>query len=133
MSDKPLKDKIIQVINEIDLKPKEIELLEDCEMITNLIIGQVLEMIDDPKMKKDILWLQKQHSKPNKQRWTNIVENTEQLWDKAGGSERILKYHSIEQPCREISHKEIESIKDTIIKETIIKISSLLLLAKVKT
>jgi hypothetical protein len=122
LSEPPLKEKIIQVIEEIDLKLAEIEQIEDCEMITNLIIGQVLEMINDSKMKKDILQLQREHAKPNKQRWTKIVENTMKLWEKAGGGDRILKYHSIEQPCREISIKEINSLENPKHREIILKI-----------
>ena len=106
----------------MNLKPSEIELLEDCEMVTNLIIGQVLEMMDKQEMRKDVLWLQEQHIKPNRKKWTNIVELTESLWKKAGGGGRVKKYHSIEASCREISDEDIRSIADPGIMETVMKI-----------
>ena len=106
----------------MDLKPSEIELLEDCEMVTNLIIGQVLEMMESPEMRKDVLWLQAQHIKPNRKRWTRIVELTEGLWEKAGGGGRVKKYHSIEESCREISDEDIRSISDPEVRETVKKI-----------
>ena len=85
MSEKSRKDRILRVIDEMSLKPSEVELLEDCEMVTNLVIGQVLEMMGSKEMREDVLWLQAQHVKPNKKRWRNIVELTEELWEKAGG------------------------------------------------
>ena len=114
--------KIVDTIKEIELKPDEVELLEDCESVTNIIIGQVLEFIQDPEMREDILWLQGQHSKPNAKRWRNIVELTERLFKEAGGSKRVKKYHEIEAPCREVSLEEINSIDDPEVKETVLKI-----------
>jgi len=122
LSDESHKDKILRVIQEMDLKPTEVEHLEDCEMVTNLIIGQVLEMMENPEMRKDVLWLQEQHIKPNRKRWTNIVELTESLRGKAGGGGRVKKYHSIEESCREISDEDIRSIADPLIRETVKKI-----------
>ncbi len=110
------------MIGEIGLKPSEVELLEDCEMVTNLIIGQVLEMMESPEMRKDVLWLQAQHIKPNKKRWTNIVKLTEELWGKVGGGGRVKKYHSIEESCREISDEDIQSIADPEVRATVKKI-----------
>lgn len=116
---------IIKTIKEIELKPDEVELLEDCESVTNIIIGEVLELIQDPKMREDILWLQGQHKKANAQRWGNIVELTETLFKEAGGSKRVKRYHEIEAPCREVSMEEINSIDDPEIKETILKIRNI--------
>jgi hypothetical protein len=115
-------NEIIQTLQEMDLKPDEVELLEDSEAVTNIIIGPVLEMITDPDMLEDILWLQDQHRKANAQRWRNIVERTEKLFKKAGGGKRIRRYHQIEAPCREVPLKEIESIEDTELRETVLKI-----------
>lgn len=122
LSEESHKDRILRVIDEMDLKPSGVELLEDCEMVTNLIIGQVLEMMENPEMRKDVLWLQSQHVKPNKKRWTNIVELTESLWERAGGGDRVKAYHSIEAACREISDEDIQSIADPEIRETVTKI-----------
>jgi hypothetical protein len=122
LSKKSLKEEILGTIKEMDLRPDEVELLEDCEMVTNIIIGEVLEMFDDPEMREDILWLQHEHRTPNKQRWINIVELTKSLWGEAGGGDRIKKYHTIESPCREITEEEIESINDPVARETIRKI-----------
>ena len=122
MSEESHKDKILRVIGEMDLKSSEIELLEDCEMVTNLIIGQVLVLMESPKMRKDVLWLQEQHIKPNRKRWTRIVELTESLWEKTGGGGRVKKYHSIEESCREISDEDIQSIADPEVRETVNKI-----------
>jgi len=116
------KDRILRVIDEMDLKPSEVELLEDCEMVTNLVIGQVLEMMVSPEMREDVLWLQEQHVKPNNKRWRNIVDLTEELWEKAGGGDRVKRYHSIEAACREISDEEIQSIVDPDVRETVTKI-----------
>lgn len=116
------KEKILRVINEIKLAPSEIELLEDCEMVTNLAIGQVINMMDNPEMKDDVLWLQERHIVPNGKRWARIAELTERLWNKVGGGERVKKYHSIEASCREITIEEIQSIHDEEVRETILKI-----------
>lgn len=122
MSKESNKDRILRVINEMELKPSEVELLEDCEMVTNLVIGQVLEMMDSSEMREDVLWLQEQHVKPNNKRWRNIVELTKELWEKAGGGDRVKRYHSIEAACRKISEEEIQSIADPDVRETVTKI-----------
>ena len=122
MSEESQKDRILRVIDEMNLKPSEVELLEDCEMVTNLIIGQVLEMMGSKKMREDVLWLQAQHIKPNKKRWRNIVKLTGELWEKAGGGSRVKAYHSIEAACREISDEEILSIADPDVRKTVKKI-----------
>jgi hypothetical protein len=115
-------NEIIETIQEIGLKPEEVELLEDSEAVTNIIIGPVLEMIKDPEMREDIRWLQDQHRKANAKRWRNIVERTERLFKESGGGKRIRRYHEIEAPCREVSLEEIESIENPEIKETVLKI-----------
>lgn len=115
-------DEIVETIKEIDLKPGEVELLEDCEMVTNIIIGQVLQMISDPKMREDILWLQEQHRKPNAKRWNRIVKLTEELFEKSGGGERVKSYHLIEAPCRDVPLEDIKAVSDPKIRETIMKI-----------
>ncbi|MBT3284272.1 hypothetical protein HN807_05980 [Candidatus Bathyarchaeota archaeon] len=122
MSEESQKDRILRVIDEMGLKPSEVELLEDCEMVTNLVIGKVLEMMDSPEMREDVLWLQAQHIKPNNKRWRNIVELTEELWKKVGGGDRVKRYHSIEAACREISEEDIQSIADPEVRETVNKI-----------
>jgi hypothetical protein len=122
LSEESRKDRILRVIDEMGLNPTEVELLEDCEMVTNLIIGQVLDMMGSEEMREDVLWLQAQHVKPNKKKWTNIVELTEDLWEKAGGGVRVKAYHSIEAACREISDEEIRSIADPEVRETVTKI-----------
>ena len=113
---------IVETIKEIELKPDEVELLEDCESVTNIMIGQVLEMISDPEMREDIKWLQEQHKKANAKRWGRVVELAEKLFKEAGGSTRIKRYHSIEASCREVSLEEIDSIEDPEIRETILKV-----------
>jgi len=122
LSEESHKVRILRVIDEMSLKPSEVELLEDCEMVTNLIIGQVLELMGSKEMREDVLWLQAQHVKPNKKRWANIVELTEELWKKAGGGSRVKAYHSIEAACREISEEDIQSIADPKVRETVTKI-----------
>ena len=65
LSEESHKDRILRVIDEMSLEPSEVELLEDCEMVTNLIIGQVLEMMGSEEMREDVLWLQAQHHAPH--------------------------------------------------------------------
>ena len=119
---KELSNEILGIINEMNLKPSEVEHLEDCEMVTNIIIGEVLEMFDSPQMREEILWLQHEHRIANKQRWTNIVKLTKKLWAEAGGGERVKRYHTIEASCKEITEEEIASIQDPEARETIRKI-----------
>ena len=114
-------DEIIDTIKDIDLKPGEVELLEDCESVTNIMIDPVLEILSD-EMKEDIQWLQEEHKKANTKRWTRIKELAEKLFKEAGGSKRIKKYHSIEAACRKVSLEEIEAIEDTDIKEIVLKV-----------
>ena len=115
-------DEIVNIIKEIDLKPGEVELLENCESVTNIMIGQVLEMLSDPEMKEDVLWLQEKHKKANAKRWTRVKELAETLFKEAGGSKRIKRYHSIEAACREVSLDQIDAIEDVDIRETVLKV-----------
>jgi hypothetical protein len=115
-------DDIVDTIKEIDLRAEEVELLEDCESVTNIMIGQVLDMISDPEMRDDIKWLQDQHKKANAKRWNRIAKLAENLFKEAGGSKRIKRYHSIEASCREVSLDEINSIADPEVREAVLKI-----------
>ena len=115
-------DEIVYTIKEIELKPDEVELFEDCESVTNIMIGQILEMLSDQEMKNDVLWLQEQHKKANAKRWTRIKELAENLFEEAGGSKRIKRYHSIEAACRNVSLEDIDTIEDAEIRETVLKV-----------
>lgn len=113
---------VIDTIREIDLKLGEVEILEDCESVTNIMIGPVLDLLSDQVLRDDVIWLQNQHRKANDERWGNIVELAESLFKEAGGGKRVKKYHSIEAACREASLEEIVSIEDPEIRKTILKV-----------
>jgi hypothetical protein len=113
---------LIEEIRRLGIRPGEVETLERCEAVTNLIIGEVLPMFADPRLVEDIRWLQAAHRGPNMQRWRNIVELTEALFGEAGGAERVKGYHSLEQPCKEVSDEELASIEDAEARETIARI-----------
>lgn len=113
---------LIEEIKRLEIRPDEVETLERCETITNLIIDDVLSMFSDPKLVEDIKWLQAAHLEPNKHRWRNIVELTEDMLAEAGGASRVKEYHSLEQPCKEVSDEELALIEDAEIRETIVKI-----------
>ena len=114
--------KLIGDIKRLNISPDEVETLERCETVTNLIIDDVLQMFTDPQIIEDIKWLQEAHRGPNKKRWENIVELTEKLFNEVGGFERVKGYHMLEQPCKEVSEEELALIKDNETRETINKI-----------
>ena len=113
---------LVEKIKQIEIKPDDVETLERCETITNLIIDEVLQMFTDPELVEGIRWLQAAHREPNKHRWLNIVELTSRLMDEAGGVERVKAYHSLEQPCKDVTDEEIGLIDDPQIRETILRI-----------
>jgi hypothetical protein len=113
---------LIEEIKRLEIRPDEAETLERCETVTNFIIDDVLPMFADPRLVEDIRWLQAAHREPNNQRWRNIVELTEGLFGEAGGAERVKEYHSLEQPCKEVSDEELAMIEDAETRETIARV-----------
>lgn len=115
-------DEVIATIRDMDLKPCEVDVLEDCESVSNIMIGPVLGMLAGSELREGVLWLQDQHRKANSTRWGNIAELAERLFDDAGGVERVKKYHSIEAACREFSLEDIETVGDPEVRETILRV-----------
>ncbi|MCW4014181.1 MAG: hypothetical protein NWF07_14510 [Candidatus Bathyarchaeota archaeon] len=113
---------LIEDINRLGVSCEEVETLERCETITNLIIDEVFTMFNDPKLVEDLKWLQMEHRTPNMHRWRNIVELTESMFSEVGGAERVKGYHMLEQPCKDVTDEELELIEDKETSDTIHKI-----------
>ena len=112
---------LIQKIEKLQINSDEIETLEQCEAVTNLIIDEVMISLDK-ELIKDVKWLQEAHREPNRQRWLNLVELTENLFREAGGATKVKAYHELEQPCQEITKEDLEAIQDVQTREIIMKI-----------
>ena len=111
---------LIQKIEKLQINSDEIETLEQCEAVTNLIIDEVMISLDK-ELIKDVKWLQEAHREPNRQRWLNLVELTENLFREAGVATKVKAYE-LEQPCQEITKEDLEAIQDVQTREIIMKI-----------
>jgi hypothetical protein len=117
--------RLAEDIKRLGVKPDEVETLERCEAITNLVIEPVFGLFSDDDLVEDIMWLQDAHREPNGRRWRNIVELAEALFEEAGGSGRVKDYHALEQPCKDVSDEELALIDDAVVRETIAKIKGI--------
>lgn len=121
MGKEQLLERATRLIGEIDLKIEEVDKLEDCEAISAMITSEVLDLIQDPDLKKAILWLKTAHDViPSIRRWRrNFAEVTKRLFEKAGGGERVKRYHELEQVCDSLQERDLESLTDARLTETI--------------
>ena len=111
--------RLVENIKQLGIKPGEVETLEKCEAITNLVIDPVFDLYGDDRLVEDIKWLQDNHREPNAHRWRNIVELTKALFKEAGGGGRVKDYHALEQPCKDVSDEDLALIDDAEVRETI--------------
>ena len=111
--------RLVEDIKRLGVKPGEVETLEQCEAITNLVVEPVFGLFNDDSLVEDIKWLQDAHREPNGRRWSNIVELARALFDEAGKGCRVKDYHALEQPCKDVSDEELALIDDVEVRETI--------------
>ncbi len=117
--------RLVEDIRRLGVKPGEVEVLEQCEAVTNLVIDPVFGLFSDEGLVEDIKWLQDAHREPNGRRWRNIVELAEALFAAAGGGEMVKDYHALEQPCKDVSDEELALIDEVDVRETIAKIKGI--------
>ncbi|MEM3420677.1 MAG: hypothetical protein QW315_00260 [Candidatus Hadarchaeum sp.] len=116
--------KIRALVQELKVKKRtDAEKYEACETIARLAPQEVVNLINDPKLKEGIAWLKDVHKDmPDVARWTNsfalIIFS---LFDEAGGIKKVKKWHALEGLCDKVTEEELKKI-DKNLRQTILLI-----------
>ena len=87
---------------------------EKCEIIAGMATPQVIEHIEDTEIKEGVKWLKEAHSDvPPLKKWRKAFANLIQsLIQERGGSEKVEKWHELEQICGDISEEDLNEMDE---------------------
>ena len=111
--------------NKIKLTAADVETLEYAEAITSLAIPEVLDLIDDPVTRADVVWLQRAHMRQNNRRWVRVADQIVKLFAESGGAERVKQYHELEQLVAGLSEEEIKQVEDLVIRGALLAVKQI--------
>lgn len=115
-------EKAATLIRELEIgELQDAEKYEKCETIARLAPREVVDLIDDPQVKEGVAWLKEAHRNiPSIAEWREVFAQTIQLlFKKAGGMDRVKKWHELEELCEKISDEELKNV-DKNLREAII-------------
>ena len=106
-------EKAATLIRELEMRElPDAEKYEKCETIARLAPQEVVDLIDDPRVKEGIIWLKKAHEDiPSIAKWKkDFVQTIQLLFKEVGGMGRIKKWHELEAICDKISEEELKNV-----------------------
>jgi hypothetical protein len=106
-------EKAEALIRELGIEePSKAEKYEECETVARLAPQEVVDLIDDPRVREDINWIKEAHKDiPDIIKWKRAFTQTIlSFFKETEGIERIKKWHELEQICDEISEEELKSV-----------------------
>lgn len=112
-SDGKILKRIESLIRELKVEKRaDANKYEGCETIARLAPKEVVDLIDDPKIKEGITWLKRVHGNiPEVATWRRAFAKTIlSLFEEAGGMERVKKWHALEGLCDKVPEKELKKI-----------------------
>ena len=102
-----------ELIRELEIyEPSKAEKYEECETIARLAPQEVVDLIDDPRVKEDVNWIKKAHEgTPSLIQWRKAFAHAiSSLLEGVGGIDRIKKWHELEAICDKISEEELKNV-----------------------
>jgi hypothetical protein len=89
---------------------------ERCETISRLAPKEVVDLMDDPQVKKGVIWLKRAHGNiPSVAKWRKDFSQTiKLLFEDAGGPQRVMKWHELEALCDKIPRGELERVDEKL-------------------
>lgn len=110
-------EKAATLIRELEMRElSDAEKYEKCETIAGLAPQEVVDLIEDPQVKEGVTWLRKAHKNiPSATKWKNAFAQTIQLlFKEVGGTDRVKKWHELEQVCGKISEEELKNADENL-------------------
>jgi len=112
-----------EIIRRLDLTAENIELFEDCERILHEVFSYSFPSSEESEMLTTANWAHSLHESIYKERFPRYVEAAKDVFARLpvnNDAKRIVTaYHQFEQLAKEIGDKELASIEDARVRETI--------------
>ena len=85
----------IKIIDELTLTAEDIEKYEECEIISDLMDGEILRSIDDETLRKILVKMRALHSEVRRMNYPAYIDMTKSLFEKIPKKNYVLKYHEL--------------------------------------
>lgn len=109
--------KAVKMIEELGIKElSDAEAYEKSETIGRLAPTDVVDMIEDKKIKESVDWTKKAHREipDNVEFRKAFVRTIKKLIEDVGGLENIKKWHKLEALCESLNEEEIEEVNEEL-------------------
>jgi hypothetical protein len=114
--------KATEIINELKLTPKDIDEYEDCEIISDLMDDDMISHVEDGEFRRVLQEMKRKHLEIRRMNYAAYIDMAKELFMKIPNMKYILRYHELEKLSKKFNDKGIEQIKDTDVKEILLKI-----------
>jgi hypothetical protein len=112
-----------EIIRRLDLTAENIELFEDCERILHDVFSYSFPSSEESEMLAVSRWTHSLHQQIYTERFPKYIGAAKDVFARlpvSGDAKDIVTaYHQLEQLAKEIGDKELASIEDVSIRETI--------------
>lgn len=112
-----------EIIRRLDLTAENIELFEDCERILHDVSSYSFPSSEESEMLTTAKWAHSLHESIYKERLPKYVEAAKDVFARLpvnyDAKSIVTAYHQLEQLAKEIGDKELASIQDARLRETI--------------
>ena len=102
------------LIHEIGLdEPEECEKFEKCELIAGMAPPEATRYIEDSETRECVGWIKKVHGDYTEvNKWEKAFAVTiESFFKDRGGTDKIKKWHRLEQVCDKLSRKDLGNLE----------------------
>ena len=112
-----------EIIRRLDLTAENVELFEDCERILHEVSSYSFPSSEESEMLTTAKWAHSLHEPIYKERFPKYVEAAKDVFARLPVNDDarsiVTAYHQLEQLTKEIGDKELASIEDARVRETI--------------
>ena len=112
-----------EIIRHLDLTAENIELFEDCERILHEVFSYSFPSYEESEMLVVSRWAHSLHQHIYTERFPKYIGAAKDVFDllpvSGDAKDIVTAYHQLEQLAKEIEDKELASIEDARIRETI--------------
>jgi len=115
-------EKAMKIISELRLTPKNINQYEECEIISDLLDGELLRYMTDEELRKIIQKMRDLHVEVRRMNYAAYIDMAKELFRKIPNRHYVLEYHELEQLSKKISDSEVKKIKEKNIREILDKV-----------
>ena len=112
-----------EIVRHLDLTAENTELYEDCERILHEVFSHSFPSSEESEMLTAAQWAHSLHEPIYKERYPKYVEAAKDVFARLpvnyDAKSIVTAYHQLEQLAKEIGDKELASIQDARVRETL--------------